>query len=151
MMMVESTKNLTFEPLRYAWLTAIIWPKSKNSNTGMMVFYRSEILYRLVSETWLENTINFTHADYFTCRLDCEADELEHGGVAIYVSRILKHLPKYLLLPVFRTEVIELCVSLYTEWPPGHNNDRRFCRTLILLFCFDYSVFTLDDGAILLL
>jgi exonuclease III len=55
----------------------------------------------LVSETWLNQTISFSHGDYKTHRLD--RNENSHGGVAIFVRRSLKHQ----LVPSFNTEVIE--------------------------------------------
>jgi hypothetical protein len=82
----------------------------------------------LVSETWLEQNIHFTHADYITYRLDRENDA--HGGVAIFVRRQIKHQ----LLPAFNTEVIEsIGVKIITEnghftvvscYFPGSNNSR---------------------------
>ncbi len=82
----------------------------------------------LVSETWLQQSIHFTHADYITYRLDREADA--HGGVAVFVRRSLNHE----LLPAFNTEVIEsIGIKIFTAnghftiiscYFPGSNNSR---------------------------
>jgi len=82
----------------------------------------------LVSETWLAQTIHFTHADYMTYRLDREGDA--HGGVAIFVRHPLKHQ----LLPAFNTSVIEsIGIKIFTQnghftvvscYFPGSNNSR---------------------------
>jgi len=82
----------------------------------------------LVSETWLNQTLNFAHADFTTYRLD--RNEGNHGGVAIFVRRSLKHS----LLPAFNTQVIETIgvkvsttrgdVSFVCCYFPGSNNSR---------------------------
>jgi Reverse transcriptase (RNA-dependent DNA polymerase)/Endonuclease-reverse transcriptase len=87
-----------------------------------------EIDIALVSETWLNQSISFAHADFTTYRLD--RIEGNHGGVAIFVRRSLKHN----LLPSFNTEVIETIginvstsrgdISFVSCYFPGSNNSR---------------------------
>jgi hypothetical protein len=82
----------------------------------------------LVSETWLNQTISFSHSDFITYRLDRNEDT--HGGVAIFVRRSLKHK----LMPSFNTEIIESIgvqintsrgdISIISCYFPGSNNSR---------------------------
>jgi Reverse transcriptase (RNA-dependent DNA polymerase)/Endonuclease-reverse transcriptase len=108
-----------------------------------------EVDVALVSETWLQPNIHFTHADFMAYRLDREDDY--HGGVAIFIRRTLKHE----LLPAFNTQVIESIgikistqsgvMNLVSCYFPGSNNSR-----VLRSFKHDLETLTSLGGSFLL-